>query len=65
MNWIDIDKMLYAMIDRHQNIEDLYSEACKQFKWTHRQARIAIDPLLKRHTPMPKVTKTRKKRSKR
>ena len=52
MNWIDIDKMLYKMIDRHHNIADVYTEAEKQFKWDRSQSKDAIDPLVKRHNLM-------------
>jgi hypothetical protein len=52
MNWIDIDKMLYKMIDRHDNIVDVYAEAEKQFKWDRSQSTAAIDPLVKRHNLM-------------
>lgn len=52
MNWIDIDKMLYKMIDRHDKIDDVYVEAEKQFKWDRSQSKAAIDPLVNRHNLM-------------
>lgn len=50
MNWIEIDKILYNIINRHDSIEDAYKEAEKQFKWNRVQSKSAIDPLLKRHS---------------
>jgi hypothetical protein len=72
MNWIEIDKLLYKMIDKHQSVEDVYAEAGKYFKWDLGQARTAIDPLIKRHskltlvteTPNPKTVKAKQRRSK-
>ena len=71
MNWLEIDKILYNIINRHDSIEDAYKEAEKQFKWNRVQSSSAIDPLLKRHTfnkdiakapanSSNKLTKTRK-----
>jgi hypothetical protein len=48
MNWIEIDAILYKIIARHDNINDMLSEAQKQFKWTQDQADDAIRPLLGR-----------------
>ena len=48
MNWIEIDAILYKIIARHDNINDMLSEAQKQFKWTQDQADDAIRPLLNR-----------------
>tara|TARA_R110000851_G_scaffold100174_1_gene215702 strand:+ start:687 stop:944 length:258 start_codon:yes stop_codon:yes gene_type:complete len=48
MNWIEIDKMLYAMISRHTALDDIYIEAETQFTWSRSQSMAAIDPLLKR-----------------
>ena len=64
MNWIEIDRLLYRIIDRHESAEDIYLEAEKQFKWNRKQARDAVDPLLKRHTELLSVAKTVKKPSK-
>jgi hypothetical protein len=50
MNWIEIDKILYRIINKHDTIEDVYKEAEKQFKWDRSQAKAAIDPLIKRHS---------------
>jgi hypothetical protein len=50
MNWIEIDRILYKMIEQHSTPEAVYTEACKTFKWDLKQARDAVDPLLKRHT---------------
>jgi hypothetical protein len=72
MNWIEIDKILHNIINRHDNLEDAYQEAEKQFKWNRSQSKAAIDPLLKRHTfnkdiakepanSSNKLTKTRKR----
>jgi len=48
MNWIEIDKILYGMLERHDALDDIYIEAEKQFKWSRSQAMVAIDPLIKR-----------------
>lgn len=66
MNWIEIDQMLYRMIERHSTAEDVYKEAEKQFKWDRSQARAAVDPLIKRHGKLntaeeQPVKKTRRK----
>ncbi len=50
MNWMEIDRILYKMIEQHHTPEAVYTEACKTFKWDLKQARDAVDPLLKRHT---------------
>ncbi len=61
MNWIEIDKILYGIINRHDAVEDMYKEAMTQFKWKRSQAEIAIKPLLKRNTNSTPVSKTTKK----
>jgi hypothetical protein len=66
MNWIEIDKMLYRMIERHSTAEDVYKEAEKQFKWDRSQSKAAVDPLIKRHGKLAVVAdapvkKTRRK----
>lgn len=66
MNWIEIDKMLYRMIERHDTVEAVYREAEKHFKWDRSQTQAAVDPLLLRHgklTPVADVVvkKTRRK----
>jgi len=48
MNWIEIDAILYKIIERHDSIDDMLSEAQKQFKWSRDQADDAIRPLLNR-----------------
>jgi len=48
LNWIEIDKILYGIIKRHDAVDDMIAEAMNQFKWTKRQSEIAIKPLLKR-----------------
>lgn len=65
MNWIEIDKILYGIIERHNDVEDMLKEAKAQFKWDSRQAETALLPLLKRHTLHKIVTPTPKSRSKR
>ena len=65
MNWLEIDKILYGIIARHDAIEDMLKEARTQFKWTDSQAQAAVKPLLKRNTLVPILEKTTKKRSKR
>jgi hypothetical protein len=65
VNWIEIDKILYRIIGRHDTVDAIYSEAQKTFKWDMDQARTAIDPLLKRHGTLkpvetPKTTTRRK-----
>jgi len=50
VNWIEIDRILYGIIARHDAVEDMLSEAKKQFKWTDSQAQAAVLPLLKRNT---------------
>jgi hypothetical protein len=70
MNWIEIDKLLYKMIDKHQSVEDVYAEASKYFKWDLGQTKAAIDPLINRHSKLtlavevPKLVKTKSRRSK-
>ena len=64
MNWIEIDKILYGIIARHDAVDDAYTEAEKQFKWNRSQAKAAIDPLLKRHTLHKVVEEPVVKRSK-
>ena len=49
MNWLEIDKMLYGIIARHDAVEDMLKEAKTQFKWTDSQAEAALKPLLKRN----------------
>ena len=49
MNWIEIDKLLLKIIDRHATTSDMIAEAKKHFNWTHAQAESAIVPLIKRH----------------
>ena len=61
MNWIEIDKILYRIIERHDNVESIYVEAQKTFKWDLSQARTAIDPLLKRHGTLKPVEQPVKK----
>ena len=61
MNWIEIDKMLYGIINRHDAVEDMYKEAMTQFKWKRSQAEAAIKPLLKRNTSSKISTKPTKK----
>jgi len=65
MNWIEIDKILCEMIQQHSSAEEIYQEACDKFKWDNKQARDAVDPLLKRHSDIKSVAKTSKKPSKR
>jgi len=65
MNWIEIDKILYGIISRHNNVEDMYKEAMTQFKWTQSQAEVAVKPLLKRYTFLKPVAEKPKTRSKR
>ena len=48
MNWLEIDAILYNIIARHDNINDMLEEAQKQFKWTQSQADDAMRPLIKR-----------------
>jgi len=66
MNWIEIDAILYKIIARHDNINDMLEEAQKQFKWTRGQADDAIRPLLNRMgqniKPIVSVKPTRTKR---
>jgi len=64
LNWIEIDKILYGIINRHDAVEDMYKEAKIQFKWNQSQAEAAIKPLLKRNTSNEKNTKTAKTTSK-
>ena len=60
MNWIEIDKILYGIINRHDAVEDMYKEAKIQFKWNQSQAEAAIKPLLKRNTKKKIITKPAK-----
>ena len=48
MNWIAIDEILYGIIARHNNLEDMLLEAEKQFKWSRSQSEAAVKPLLNR-----------------
>ena len=48
MNWIAIDEILYSIISRHSNLEDMLLEVEKQFKWSRSQSEAAVKPLLKR-----------------
>lgn len=64
MNWIQIDQMLYRIIERHDSAEEIYQAAEKQFKWDRKQARDAVDPLLKRNTKQIVVAEPTKKGSK-
>jgi len=63
MNWIEIDKILLNIINRHDTVEAVYEEAEKQFKWNRVQSKSAIDPLLKRHS-FNKVVETTENHSK-
>ena len=65
MNWLEIDKMLWGIIARHDAVEDMLKEAKTQFKWNDSQANAALLPLLKRNTNKPIIAETPKKRSKR
>lgn len=65
MNWIEIDKMLYGIIARHDAVEDMLKEAKTQFKWTDSQAEAALKPLLKRNNINKIIAKTPKTRSRR
>jgi hypothetical protein len=67
MNWIEIDKILHGMLARHTDIQSVYAEAQKLFKWNSSQARAAIDPLAKRanffnNSATETVAKTTQKR---
>ena len=67
MNWLEIDKILYGIINRHDAVEDMYKEAKIQFKWNQSQAEAAIKPLLKRNIKnkiIEKPAKTTRKKSK-
>lgn len=67
MNWLEIDRILYGIIDRHDAVEDMYKEAKIQFKWNQSQAEAAIKPLLKRNTSTKntkKPARTTEKKSK-
>ena len=63
MNWIEIDKILYKIIARHDNTEDMLLEAEKQFKWDRSQSEAAIKPLLNRNTLLNVVAKKPKTQS--
>jgi hypothetical protein len=65
VNWLEIDKMLYGIIARHDAVEDMLKEAKTQFKWNDRQAETALLPLLKRNNFEEVLSKTTKKTSKR
>lgn len=65
MNWIEIDKILYNIISRHDTVEGMLAEAKKQFKWTDSQAEAAVKPLLNRNTFKNIVAEKPKKPSKR
>lgn len=65
MNWIEIDKILFNIIARHDCVEDMLAEAKKQFKWDNSQAEAAVLPLLKRNTLHNVVAEKPKNTSKR
>ena len=65
MNWLEIDKMLYGIIARHDAVEDMLKEAKTQFKWTDSQAEAAVKPLLKRNNTNNSIADHPKKSSKR
>ena len=65
MNWIEIDKILYRIIARHDNAEAVYAEAQKTFKWDIGQAKAAVDPLLRRHSLLAVPVETTKKKTRR
>jgi len=65
VNWLEIDKILYGIIARHDAIEDMLKEARTQFKWTDSQAQAAVKPLLKRNNINKIIAEPPKKRSKR
>jgi hypothetical protein len=65
LNWIEIDKILYGIIARHDAVEDMLKEAKTQFKWNDRQTETALLPLLKRNTKKTIIIETPEKRSKR
>ena len=64
MNWIEIDKILYGIINRHDAVEDMLKEAKNQFKWNQSQAEAAIKPLLKRNIKNKIIEKPAKKTTK-
>jgi hypothetical protein len=56
--------VLYRIIGRHDNVDAIYSEAQKTFKWDLSQVKAAVDPILKRHSTI-KITETPKKLTRR
>jgi len=65
LNWLEIDKILYGIIARHDAVEDMLKEAKTQFKWNDSQVKSALLPLLKRNNFKEELPKTTKKTSKR
>ena len=65
MNWLEIDKMLYGIIARHDAVEDMLKEAKTQFKWNDSQATAALIPLLERNTTNNNIAEPAKKSPKR
>jgi hypothetical protein len=63
MNWIEIDRILYGIIARHDAVEDMLKEAEKHFKWNRSQSEAAIKPLLKRNNFQQVVVEKPKKAS--
>ena len=63
MNWLEIDKILYGIIARHDAVEDMLKEAKTQFKWNDSQANAALLPLLKHNTTAKVSSKSAKTRS--
>ena len=49
MNWLEIDKILHNLYTlwNGTNKEDYYKLVMHQFKWTHRQAVVATDLIIK------------------
>jgi hypothetical protein len=64
VNWLEIDKILYGIITRHDAVEDMLKEAKTQFKWNDSQAQAALIPLLKHNTINNSIAETPRKRSK-
>ena len=65
MNWLEIDKFLYGLINAAKSEEQLYADAMKKFSWNKSQAEAAIKPLQSRNTIKKEIAKPAKSRSKR
>lgn len=58
MNWIEIDKFIYSLINIVKNKETLIKEVRSKFTWTEKQALDACNPLIRRSNVEDKWNKS-------